>query len=563
MTSEATQLPADAGTAVESSLAESRGTNASSVGGEREPPVLPTAVVKVEPAIDHDEENEDGLADEMLAKSEMTGKEESTKEAVCDLNKSQDDDESVEVKNNKIISIPTEEPPITPVIPPDSNVLDVPTGTDISVIPKEEKIDEQEEAGESTEPSDLVVSKDSQPPPDPQPPPEPPATGTPEKSKDSRRVFQCSSCNTYYEDWNLFLHMRNVHNRFICLLCLGLFPNAKRLARHLLNKHGQKDNHFGSSPGDMLQWNGMDKPNSAGAQSAENVSSAPKEREPCSKDKLETPCGGLDQVTKKKSKSSKDHRPASETSQLSSDLVAASSGFKLKIKGLSSSAVAGQAKQAVRIEEAEKAVVESPKSAPSGDDNNNQDHQRGDDTGEVAAKGEPKPEGAFRLNFILSKKGLVRNPNPSKKATETNGETSHTHSQEDSGGGEGNSVDKEEPVRPLLVSKLKLKIPKYIVPVESEDESEEEEDDEDEESGDDGSGEESESKLGSQEVKKEAPEDVAGSGVSKDDSVASGAAASVKLEDQEAVDRDNSNEVAVKKESDGPGGELKKGENEL
>lgn len=57
-----------------------------------------------------------------------------------------------------------------------------------------------------------------------------------------RQVFLCSACGTYYEKWNLFYHIREVHNKFICLFenCLGIFPNAERLVHHLESKHVNK-----------------------------------------------------------------------------------------------------------------------------------------------------------------------------------------------------------------------------------------------------------------------------------------------------------------------------------
>lgn len=57
-----------------------------------------------------------------------------------------------------------------------------------------------------------------------------------------RQVFLCSTCGTYYEKWNLFYHIREVHNKFICLFenCLGIFPNAERLVNHLETKHVHK-----------------------------------------------------------------------------------------------------------------------------------------------------------------------------------------------------------------------------------------------------------------------------------------------------------------------------------
>lgn len=53
----------------------------------------------------------------------------------------------------------------------------------------------------------------------------------------TRRVFLCSACGTYYENWNLFLHLREVHKRFICLYCLGMFSNSEKLSSHLISKH--------------------------------------------------------------------------------------------------------------------------------------------------------------------------------------------------------------------------------------------------------------------------------------------------------------------------------------
>lgn len=57
-----------------------------------------------------------------------------------------------------------------------------------------------------------------------------------------RQVFLCAACGTYFEKWNLFYHIREVHNKFICLFenCLGIFPNAERLVYHLESKHVKK-----------------------------------------------------------------------------------------------------------------------------------------------------------------------------------------------------------------------------------------------------------------------------------------------------------------------------------
>lgn len=61
------------------------------------------------------------------------------------------------------------------------------------------------------------------------------SSGTSMASK--RKIFQCSSCNKYYENWNLFIHMRQIHKKHICLYCLRLFNNAEKLLGHLENKH--------------------------------------------------------------------------------------------------------------------------------------------------------------------------------------------------------------------------------------------------------------------------------------------------------------------------------------
>ncbi|XP_068629445.1 uncharacterized protein MESR4 [Battus philenor] len=60
-------------------------------------------------------------------------------------------------------------------------------------------------------------------------------------SRVTRKVYLCSACGTYYENWNLFLHMREVHNRHICLFCLGMFSKAEKLSAHLTNKHNVQE----------------------------------------------------------------------------------------------------------------------------------------------------------------------------------------------------------------------------------------------------------------------------------------------------------------------------------
>ncbi|KAL0272653.1 UNVERIFIED_CONTAM: hypothetical protein PYX00_005533 [Menopon gallinae] len=59
----------------------------------------------------------------------------------------------------------------------------------------------------------------------------------PSNFKITRKVYLCSACGSYYENWNLFLHMKEMHNRHICLYCLGMFSQPDKLAQHLITKH--------------------------------------------------------------------------------------------------------------------------------------------------------------------------------------------------------------------------------------------------------------------------------------------------------------------------------------
>lgn len=67
-----------------------------------------------------------------------------------------------------------------------------------------------------------------------------------EKKKDKKKVFLCSPCGTHYENWNLFKHMREVHKKYICLYCLGIFQSAERLVNHLEAKHQVRKKHVSS-----------------------------------------------------------------------------------------------------------------------------------------------------------------------------------------------------------------------------------------------------------------------------------------------------------------------------
>uniref|UniRef100_A0A1B0FCS0 Uncharacterized protein n=1 Tax=Glossina morsitans morsitans TaxID=37546 RepID=A0A1B0FCS0_GLOMM len=61
-----------------------------------------------------------------------------------------------------------------------------------------------------------------------------------------KRYYKCSSCGTFHENWNLFLHVREKHNRHMCLYCSRFFPTAEKLALHLEIKHDLEQNHYHS-----------------------------------------------------------------------------------------------------------------------------------------------------------------------------------------------------------------------------------------------------------------------------------------------------------------------------
>ncbi|XP_049964901.1 uncharacterized protein LOC126486380 [Schistocerca serialis cubense] len=75
-------------------------------------------------------------------------------------------------------------------------------------------------------------------------------SGTPSTNfRISRKVYLCSVCGTYYENWNLFLHMKEMHRRFICLFCLAMFTDAGMLATHLSGEHSVTDRLYDTQEG--------------------------------------------------------------------------------------------------------------------------------------------------------------------------------------------------------------------------------------------------------------------------------------------------------------------------
>ncbi|XP_046391046.1 uncharacterized protein LOC124159337 [Ischnura elegans] len=63
----------------------------------------------------------------------------------------------------------------------------------------------------------------------------------------TQKLILCSACDTYFESWDLFLHMQSVHRRHICLFCLAMFSRAERLAVHLGSSHGATESSHSSA----------------------------------------------------------------------------------------------------------------------------------------------------------------------------------------------------------------------------------------------------------------------------------------------------------------------------
>ncbi|CAH0554681.1 unnamed protein product [Brassicogethes aeneus] len=67
----------------------------------------------------------------------------------------------------------------------------------------------------------------------------------------TRKVFLCSACGTYYENWNLYMHMLEFHRRYICLYCLGMFSMLQDLCQHIQSKHNLEPG-FKNSPDEFF-----------------------------------------------------------------------------------------------------------------------------------------------------------------------------------------------------------------------------------------------------------------------------------------------------------------------
>ncbi|XP_045474573.1 uncharacterized protein LOC123680630 [Harmonia axyridis] len=68
----------------------------------------------------------------------------------------------------------------------------------------------------------------------------------------TRKVFLCSACGTYYENWNLYMHMLEHHRRFICLYCLGMFSVLDDLCQHIQSRHNWEPHQL-ETPADFFK----------------------------------------------------------------------------------------------------------------------------------------------------------------------------------------------------------------------------------------------------------------------------------------------------------------------
>lgn len=87
-----------------------------------------------------------------------------------------------------------------------------------------------------------VEKEASAPVPADVPPPTPAVAPAPMHKKE--RFFRCARCSTVHQCWNFFLHMREVHQRYICLYCSHVFASVEKLSLHLENKHDMDQRHF-------------------------------------------------------------------------------------------------------------------------------------------------------------------------------------------------------------------------------------------------------------------------------------------------------------------------------
>lgn len=70
------------------------------------------------------------------------------------------------------------------------------------------------------------------------------SSGTTSSRVKKERFFRCAQCSSVHQCWNFFLHMREVHQRYICLYCSHVYPSVEKLSLHLENKHDIDQSHF-------------------------------------------------------------------------------------------------------------------------------------------------------------------------------------------------------------------------------------------------------------------------------------------------------------------------------
>ncbi|EDW74410.1 uncharacterized protein Dwil_GK21900 [Drosophila willistoni] len=74
------------------------------------------------------------------------------------------------------------------------------------------------------------------------------------------RFFRCARCNSVHQCWNFFLHMREVHQRYICLYCSHVYASVEKLSLHLENKHDIDQSHFATRETWVMQQQQHDRP---------------------------------------------------------------------------------------------------------------------------------------------------------------------------------------------------------------------------------------------------------------------------------------------------------------
>ncbi|EDW48315.1 GM21799 [Drosophila sechellia] len=79
------------------------------------------------------------------------------------------------------------------------------------------------------------------------------STNSSQLSQKQERFFRCSQCCSVHQCWHFFLHMREVHRRYICLYCNHVYPSVEKLSLHLENKHDIDQSHFAKDAWDQQQ----------------------------------------------------------------------------------------------------------------------------------------------------------------------------------------------------------------------------------------------------------------------------------------------------------------------